>query len=79
MNWPDAAGMVGVVLILAGYAGVQLRKLDAIKAPALVINLAGSSLIALSLVFQFNLSAFLIEVAWAVLSAFGLARLALRR
>jgi hypothetical protein len=43
------------------------------------MNFAGASLVMYSLLFAFNLSAFLTEAAWAVAAAFGLARLALRR
>jgi hypothetical protein len=75
----DAAGLVGVVVMLAAYAGAQLGRLDPVKAPALLMNLAGACLVMLSLTRNFNLSAFLMEAAWAAVAAFGLIRLALRR
>lgn len=74
----DALGVVGVGLILAAYAGTQFRRLDPLKAPALALNLVGAALILASLARAFNLAAFLMEAAWAVISAVGLAR-ALRR
>jgi hypothetical protein len=37
-----------------------------------LINLIGSVLILVSLIYQPNLSAILIETAWAVISIFGL-------
>ncbi len=79
MSLPDAAGLVGVLLILAAYAGAQAGRLEPRRAPALLMNLAGASLIILSLAFRFNLSAFLMEAAWAVVAIFGLIRLAVRR
>ena len=79
MNLFDAAGLVGVVLILAAYAAAQLRRLDPFGPPALLMNLAGSSLILVSLVRAFNLSAFVVEAAWALVSVYGLARWALTR
>jgi len=75
----DAAGLVGVALILAAYAAVQLRRLDSLGPPALSMNLAGSSLILVSLIRAFNLSAFVVEAAWALVSFYGLARWALTR
>ena len=73
----DALGVVGVLLILTAYAGATSGKLDARRAPALLLNLAGAVLILLSLYFDFNLSAALMEGAWALVALIGLARLAL--
>ncbi len=75
----DVAGMVGVALILSAYAGAQLRRLDPVKLLSLLMNLTGSCLVMLSLSRAFNLSAFLVEAAWAAVALFGLARLALTR
>jgi hypothetical protein len=75
----DLSGLIGVSLILAAYAGAQARRLDPTRAPALLMNLAGSGLIIVSLLRSFNLSAFLVEVAWAVIAALGLLRLLLHR
>ena len=43
------------------------------------MNLVGSALILLSMTHAFNLSAFVMEAAWAAMAAYGLVRLALRR
>jgi hypothetical protein len=43
------------------------------------MNLAGSGLIIVSLLRAFNLSAFLVEAAWAAIAGFGLLRLMLQR
>jgi hypothetical protein len=75
----DAAGLAGVAMILAAYAGAQVRRLNPLKAPSLAMNLVGACLILLSLAHNFNLSAFLMEAAWAVVAAGGLARLAFTR
>jgi hypothetical protein len=75
----DFAGLAGVLLILIAYAGAQLRRLDPTGAPALAMNLVGASLILASLVRAFNLSAALMEGAWALIALFGLARLLFRR
>lgn len=77
MTLPDAFGVVGVLLILIAYAGATSGKLDARSAPALLLNLGGALLILLSLYFDFNLSAVLMEGAWALVAVIGLIRLAL--
>jgi hypothetical protein len=75
----DLAGLVGVVLILGAYAGAQARRLDPVRLTSLLMNLAGASLVMLSLTRKFNLAAFIMELAWAVVALYGLARLALSR
>ncbi|QUD86816.1 CBU_0592 family membrane protein [Phenylobacterium montanum] len=75
----DIAGVAGVGLILAAYVGTQFRGLDPTRAPSLVMNLMGALLILGSLAKAFNLSAALMEGAWALVAAFGLVKLALRR
>jgi hypothetical protein len=70
----DVAGVVGVVLVLAAYAAAQLHRLDPTKPPALLANLAGASLILLSLSQAFNLSAAIVEGAWALIALFGLVK-----
>lgn len=78
MTLPDAAGIVGVLLILIAYAGATSGRMDPKRAPALLLNLVGALLILLSLTYDFNLSAVLMEGAWALVAVIGLARLALR-
>ena len=75
----NTGGVVGVGLILLAYAGIHFDWFDPKRAPALLMNLVGSGLILLSMLRAFNLSAFLMEAAWAAMAAFGLVRLAMRR
>lgn len=79
MTLPDTLGVVGVGLILIAYAGATSGRLDPKKAPALALNLIGALLILWSLYFDFNLSAVLMEGAWALVAIIGLARLAFAR
>ncbi len=79
MTLPDAAGVAGVVMILVAYAGATTGRLDPKRPIALVLNLAGASLILLSLAYDFNLSAVLMEGAWALVALIGPVRLALKR
>ena len=79
MTLLDLGGIVGVVLVLVAYAGIHFDWFDPKRAPALLMNLVGSALILLSMTRAFNLSAFLMEAAWAAMAAYGLVRITLRR
>jgi hypothetical protein len=79
MSLADALGVIGVLLILIAYAGAQVGRLEPRLAPALLLNLAGACLILGSLAFKFNLSAVLMEGAWALVALYGLVRLLLNR
>ena len=79
MSFADTAGLVGVLMILFAYAGAQLGRMEPRNAPALLLNLAGAGLILWSLLYRFNLAAFLMEAAWALVALFGLIRVIVRR
>jgi hypothetical protein len=79
MTLPDLGGLAGVLLMLVAYALGQLGRLRMDTVPALLMNLAGAVLVMVSLLFKFNLSAFLMEATWAVVALFGLVKLALRK
>jgi hypothetical protein len=79
MKPTDFAGVAGVVIMLAAYAGAQMHRLDPAKATSLTMNLGGACLVMLSLTHDFNLAAFLMEAAWAAVAFFGLVRVAMKR
>jgi len=73
-NLFDLAGFVGVLLIVIAYLLLQLDRLPSSSLSFSLLNAAGSLLIMLSLIFKFNVSAFLIEVFWFLISLIGLSR-----
>ncbi len=75
----DALGLAGVVMILLAYGLTVAGKADPQRPMALLLNLAGALLILVSLAHDFNLSAAVMEGAWALVALFGLARWALAR
>ncbi len=75
----NVGGVFGVVMMLVAYAGIHFDWFDPKKLAALLMNLIGSSLVLLSMLHAFNLSAFLMEASWAVMALYGLAKLVLRR
>lgn len=70
--WYDFVGNIGVVLILATYLALQLGKMDAKQLSYSLLNGLGAVLILISLCFTFNLSSFVIEIAWIVISLIGI-------
>lgn len=70
----NLVGIIGVVVIVGTYFLVQIRKMSATQPPYILANGFGAALIMYSLWFDFNLSAFLIEAIWLVISVIGLVR-----
>ena len=75
----DAIGLAGVLAILIAYALTIAGRLDAVRPPALLLNLVGAIAILVSLYGAFNLSAAVMEGAWALVAVLGLLRCAIRR
>ena len=70
----DLAGFIGVVLIIVAYLLLQLEKLPSSSPRYSLFNAAGALLIMVSLIFTFNLSAFIVEAFWFLISLLGLWR-----
>lgn len=74
----DIIGFVGAVLILGGFAYQTIRD-AAPSALSNALNFMGASLLALSLAINYNLPSLCLELAWAGIALFGLARPLLAR
>lgn len=74
MGFADAIGVLGVLLYLVSYFLLQIERLRFDDYSYLVINMLAAILITISLISQFNLSAFLVEVLWAIISVVGIVR-----
>ena len=72
--WHELVGMIGVVFVLLAYFGLQSGKLRGDGILFQVANILGAGGIAVSLVFDFNLSAMVIELSWIAISIYGLVR-----
>lgn len=68
----DLLGAVGVAMIIVTYYLLQTGRMDATKPAYSILNAAGASLILLSLVFDFNLAAFIVEFFWLLISIYGI-------
>ncbi|HSS20016.1 MAG TPA: hypothetical protein VLL54_08075 [Pyrinomonadaceae bacterium] len=78
-SWFDLVGNAGVLLMVIAYLLLQMEKMSPSSLTYLLLNSLGASLVIISLLFRFNLSALLMEVFWLVISLYGLTRLASRR
>jgi hypothetical protein len=70
----DIVGILGVTIVLVAYFFLQLNKLQVSSYIYSIINAVGSLLILFSLYFDWNLSAVVIEIAWAGISMMGIIR-----
>ena len=75
----DLIGGAGVVLIIASYLLLQLGRLEGTSFAYSLTNCIGAGLIMLSLVYSFNLSAFIVELFWMLASMIGVVRHLLKR
>ena len=70
----DFIGNVGVVILIITFLMLQLNKLPSDGLAYSLLNAVGASLIVVSLLFDFNLSALLMEVFWVLISFVGIYR-----
>jgi hypothetical protein len=61
--------------MVIAYLLLQLDRLSSSSFTYLILNALGAVLVIVSLMVRFNLSAFLMEVFWLLISLFGLAKL----
>jgi hypothetical protein len=73
-GFTDFLGNIGVLLIIIDYLLLQLNRLSSNSLSYSLLNAVGATLIIISLIFNFNLSAFIMEAIWVIISLFGLVR-----
>ena len=71
-SWYDFLGNVGVLFILLSYLLLQMKKIKSQSMYYSLMNAAGALLILVSLYYNFNLSAFVMEIFWLLISLYGL-------
>ena len=70
----DLVGNIGVIVLMIAYLMLQLNKLSSSGLAYSLLNAIGASLIVVSLLVNFNLSAFIMEVFWVLISLLGIYR-----
>lgn len=78
-GWFDLVGNIGVLLMVIAYLLLQLEKLSSSALSYLLLNAIGAMMVMISLMFRFNLSAFLMEAFWLLITLYGLAKPLLSR
>lgn len=73
-QFADHIGMVGVLLTLIAYGALSIGKMNSESFIYSFMNFVGSWLILVSLLFHWNLSSFVIEAAWIIISMIGMYR-----
>ena len=68
----DLLGTIGVGFIIVMYAMLQLGKISAERPAFSAFNALGAVCILVSLTYEFNLSAAIMEGVWLVVSLYGL-------
>lgn len=75
----NTIGIVGVLLVLLAYLLLQLDRLSQSSIMFSFLNFIGSIFILVSLYFTWNLASGVIEIAWLIISLFGLIKSLVRR
>ena len=73
-QWYDFMGNVGVIMILTTYCLLQFGKIDSQSIIYSLLNMLGALFVLISLCFEFNFSAFIIELFWFLISVAGALR-----
>lgn len=72
LSLTDLIGILGVFVIIVAYMLLQFDKMDAKDLSFSVLNTLGAFLIIISLLFDWNLASFLMEVTWMMISIYGI-------
>ncbi len=73
-HWYDLVGNVGVALIIGTCFLLQWGRIRARTVGYSLANALGAAMVMLSLAYDFNLSAFIVECFWTAISIFGIIR-----
>ena len=71
LHYYDYIGMIGVSIIVVTYFLLQIQKMVSTQLSYSLLNVIGSFMILYSLMFNWNLSSFIIEFFWILISLFG--------
>ena len=72
IQWHDILGGIGVALIIVTYFLLQLERLSSKGLIYSILNALGAFFVIISLMYEFNLPAFIVEAFWVLISVFGI-------
>ena len=74
LQWYDWIGMLGTLMVLGAFFLLQAGKIHGNRLAFQLLNLVGAACVLVSLWGKFNLSVFVLELAWVAISAYGIVR-----
>lgn len=77
--WYDIVGSVGVATVILTYVLLQTERIRSESLLYSVLNGLGAGLIAFSLCYSFNFSAFVVEALWVLISLYGIVKYFFRK
>ncbi|MBA3694761.1 MAG: hypothetical protein H0X15_14060 [Acidobacteria bacterium] len=77
--WYDFVGSIGVGIIILTYVLLQTEKIKSECLLYSLLNASGASLIIVSLIYNFNFSAFIVEFFWVLISLYGIGKYFLKK
>jgi hypothetical protein len=70
-NYADFIGIFGVFLIIVAYIMMQIDHMDPKGVMFSLLNTIGAIFILISLIYDWNLASFVMEIIWFMLSLYG--------
>ena len=74
LAWYDWVGMAGTLMVLAAFFLLQAGRVSGTGIAYQLLNLFGAGGVLLSLLGTFNVSVFLLEFTWVLISGYGIVR-----
>lgn len=74
LAWYDWIGIAGTTMVLVGFLLLQAGRISGTAISYQLINLFGSGGVLVSLLGKFNMSVFVLELTWMLISVFGIVR-----
>ena len=74
LAWYDWVGMAGTLMVLAAFFLLQAGRVSGTGIVYQLLNLFGAGGVLLSLLGTFNVSVFLLEFTWVLISGYGIVR-----
>lgn len=72
--WYDIVGTLGTACIIITYVLLQIGRIRSEQLLYSLLNALGATLIIVSLYFNFNFPAFIVEFFWLLISLFGIGK-----
>jgi len=74
LAWYDWIGMAGTLMVLVAFFLLQAGRVSGTGIVYQLLNLLGAGGVLLSLLGTFNVSVFLLEFTWMLISGYGIVR-----